>query len=71
VVYAAGVIAVPLVGSKDFQGVGRYLLAAFPCIAAAAYLLADRPLLRRIWVPASALLLCGWAFAFARGYYVA
>jgi hypothetical protein len=70
-VYAAGIIAVPLLGSKDFQGVGRYLLPAFPCIAAAALVLADRPLLRRIWLPVSALLLCGWAFAFARGYYVA
>ena len=70
-VYAAGVIAVPLLGSKDFQGVGRYLLAAFPCLAAAALVLTDRPLLRRIWLPVSGLLLCGWAFAFARGYYVA
>jgi len=70
-VYAAGVIAVPLLGSKDFQGVGRYLLAAFPCIAAAGLLLVDRPLPRRIWLPVSAVLLAGWAFAFARGYYVA
>lgn len=70
-VYAAAVLAVPLAGSKDFQGVGRYLLAAFPCFAAAGLLLADRPLLRRVWVPISGLAACAWAFAFARGYYVA
>jgi hypothetical protein len=70
-VYAAMVIAVPLAGSKDFQGVGRYLLAAFPCIAAAGLLLSDRPRARAVWLPVSASLLTGWAFAYARGYYVA
>ena len=70
-VYAAAVLAVPLLGSKDFQGVGRYLLPAFPCVAAAALLLVDRPTLRRIWVPVSLMLSCSFAFAFARGYYVA
>ena len=70
-VYAAAVLVVPLLGSKDFQGVGRYLLPAFPCVAAAALLLVDRPMLRRVWVPVSLLLSCAWAFAFARGYYVA
>jgi hypothetical protein len=70
-VYAAAVIAVPLLGSKDFQGVGRYLLAAFPCIAAAGLLLVDRPIPRWIWLPISSILLAAWAFAYARGYYVA
>lgn len=70
-VYAASVLAVPLAGSKDFQGVGRYLLAAFPCFAAVAILLVDRPMLRRVWVPVSAMMLCAWAFVYARGYYVA
>jgi len=70
-VYAVAVLAVPLAGSKDFQGIGRYLLAAFPCVAAAGVLLVDRPRARWIWIPVSALLLCGWAFAYARGYYVA
>jgi hypothetical protein len=70
-VYAAAVIAVPLLGSKDFQGVGRYMLAAFPCVAAAGLLLVDRPIPRRIWLPISSLLLVAWAFAYARGYYVA
>lgn len=70
-VYAAIVLAVPLAGSKDFQGVGRYLLAAFPCTAAAGLLLHDRPVVRRVWLPVSAVLLIGWAAAYARGYYVA
>ena len=33
--YAAVVIAIPIIGTKDFMGTGRYVLAAFPVIAAA------------------------------------
>ena len=32
-VYAVSVLAVPLIASKDFQGLGRYSLAAFPAFA--------------------------------------
>ncbi len=35
------VLAIPLLGTKDFMGTGRYLLAAFPVIAAAGELLAS------------------------------
>jgi hypothetical protein len=59
------------VGTKDFQGAGRYLLAAFPCYLALADLLATRTVLRWVVWGVSGVLLFGWAFAFGRGYYVA
>jgi hypothetical protein len=65
-------LAVPVIGSKDFQGLGRYLLAAFPVFALAAEWLARRPRRQRRWVlSVSALLLLAWAHAYARGRYVA
>ncbi len=41
-VYTAVVIAIPIVGTKDFMGCGRYLLVAFPAFAMVAHLLAER-----------------------------
>ena len=38
--YALVVLAIPLIGTKDFMGTGRYVLAAFPAIAAGAHVLA-------------------------------
>lgn len=70
--YCAVVIGMPLLGSKDFQGTGRYLLAAFPCYLVLADLLHEHPrFCRRVWFPASAVLLVVWTSLFARGYYVA
>lgn len=65
-------LAIPLVGSKDFQGTGRYLLAAFPLFAVVGAELAGTTPARRtavLGVSAAALLL--WSHLFARGYYVA
>lgn len=69
--YALIVLAIPLVGSKDFQGVGRYALAAFPCFVVAAELLEGRPRLRRCWLGASGALLLLLASGYAQGYYIA
>jgi hypothetical protein len=70
-VYTAIVVALPLIGSKDFQGTGRYLLAAFPVFLVAGSALETRPRLRAaVWVT-SATLLIVWTSAYARGYYVA
>ena len=69
--YCAAMLAIALLGTKDFQGTGRYLLALFPCFAVLGQLLADRPRLRWGWWIVSAALLATWAFAFGRGYYVA
>jgi len=46
--YAAVVLAIPIVGTDDFMGTGRYTLAAFPVLAAAGDFLATR---RLRWVP--------------------
>ena len=70
-VYSFALLAIPLVGTKDFMGTGRYLLAAFPCYLVAAEMLVTRPVLRRSVWALSAVILLGWAFAFGRGYYVA
>jgi hypothetical protein len=69
--YLLAVLAIPLVGSKDFQGLGRYTLAAFPAFAVAGDWLVEHPRLRvPVFVASSATLvfLCS---AFARGAYVA
>jgi hypothetical protein len=70
-VYSFALLAIPLIGTKDFQGSGRYLLAAFPCFLALGVFFEGRKLWRRAWWGASALILLAWAFAFGRGYYVA
>lgn len=41
--YTMVVIAIPIVGTKDFMGAGRYALAAFPAMAAGGDWLAERP----------------------------
>ncbi len=69
-IYAASALAIPLLGTKDFQGAGRYVLAAFPCFAAFGLLLDERPRLRVAWLAVSAILLVVLAFLFGRGYYV-
>ncbi len=70
-VYSFVLLAIPLIGTKDFQGAGRYLLAAFPCYLVLAEMLSTRPVLRRVVWGVGGVMLLGWAFAFGRGYYVA
>jgi hypothetical protein len=41
--YSVVVLAIPIIGTKDFMGTGRYVLAAFPVIAAAGQFVATRP----------------------------
>lgn len=69
--YSFALLAIPLVGTKDFQGAGRYLMAAFPCFLVLAMILVPRPVLRWLWWGVSASILLLWAFAFGRGYYLA
>jgi len=45
-VYAVAVVVGAAASTKDFVGMGRYALSAFPCFAAAGALLADRARLR-------------------------
>jgi hypothetical protein len=64
-------LAIALIGTKDFQGTGRYLLAMFPCFLVLGGYLADRRVLRWTWWSISSIVLLAWCFAFGRGYYVA
>ncbi|MFN8040399.1 MAG: mannosyltransferase family protein [Acidimicrobiales bacterium] len=72
--YAAFVlaaVAIPLLGSKDFVGLGRYLLPAFPCLAVVGEALARRrPWLIAAVLAASGAGLLAMASYFARGYYL-
>lgn len=54
--YAVVVLAIPIIGTKDFMGTGRYVLVAFPVMAAAGDYLATTD---RRWVRPVALALCG------------
>jgi len=69
--YCFSMLAIALIGTKDFQGTGRYLLAMFPCFLVLGGYLADRRVLRWTWWSISAIVLLAWCFAFGRGYYVA
>ena len=69
--YLLVVLAIPLVGTKDFMGLGRYGIAAFPVFALAGELLVQRPLLERRLVLAcsgAGMLVAGAAFA--HGIYI-
>jgi hypothetical protein len=70
-VYVVAVLAIPLVGSKDFQGIGRYCLAAFPAFAVMGDRLSAHHRLATGVLAASALALGVLCSGFARGAYVA
>lgn len=69
-IYTLVIVAIPAVGSKDFMGTARYLLAAFPCFAVAGEVLADRPRLRTPVLVVSAVALAGLTSLHARGVYI-
>jgi hypothetical protein len=68
--YTLLVIGIPAVSSKDFVGLGRYVLAAFPAFAVVGEWLAGRPLVSRVWIGASAIAMLACTAAFAVGVYV-
>jgi hypothetical protein len=69
--YCLIAIGLPLIGSKDFQGMGRYAMAAFPGFLTLAGQLVQRPRLSRRLVFLSAAVALLLAFAFGAGGYVA
>jgi Gpi18-like mannosyltransferase len=71
-VYAVTVLAIPLIGSKDFQGLGRYCLAAFPAFGALGYYVAQHIGVRArvLLFGASTVFLGVLSSAYARGSYV-
>ena len=69
--YVFVVLAIALVGTKDFQGLGRYVLAAFPVFALVGELLTQRPRsLRCAAIACSGLALVLAAAGFAHGLYL-
>ncbi len=69
-VYTLLVIGIPAVSSKDFQGLGRYLIAAFPLFLTVAHLVDPRPRLRLLLLVVFGLLLGALAMALGAGGYV-
>jgi hypothetical protein len=69
--FTAGVLLLPIIGTKDFMGTGRYLLVAFPLFAVVGEWLADRPRLRVGVLVVSGLTLVFLTSLFARGHYLA
>ena len=72
-VYVLALIAIPVLGSKDWQGTGRYILGSFPVFLAIAGWMIDggHVWIRRAWLVASAATLVFLTSAYARGYYLA
>jgi hypothetical protein len=70
-VYTLLVVGIPAVSSKDFQGLGRYVIAAFPLFLTTALLLEARPVVRKVVFIIFALLLGALAVALGAGTYVA
>ena len=67
--YAAIAIAIPIIGTKDFMGTGRYVLVAFPILAAGGDFLAstERRWVRPVALAVSAALLLVLTTLYARG----
>lgn len=70
-VYVALAVGLPTISSKDFMGLGRYVLSAFPIFLTLALLMRDNPRLFRLWLLGSALALALLTLAWGAGGYVA
>lgn len=68
--YVALGVGIPLLTSRDFIGLGRYALAAFPSFLVLALFWPERPRLLAGWVGASLALLFLMTYRFAIGRYV-
>jgi hypothetical protein len=69
-VYALLIILLPAVSTKNFFGMGRYLMAAFPCFAVAGEMLAERPRLAAVVYPVAAVGLVILTVAYSQGHYL-
>jgi hypothetical protein len=69
-VYTAALIGLSALSTKNFFGMARYLLAAFPIFAVLGELLVERPGLRRVVLSASGVGLVVLTAVFGTGYYL-
>jgi hypothetical protein len=67
-VYSATILLIAFIGTKDLMGTGRYILVAFPFLAAAADALVGRRAIRS-WLPAATLIASAIALLVATSYY--
>lgn len=70
-VYVAVAVGLPALSSKDFQGMGRYVIAAFPLFLVMTLLLLRWPRALRALTVASAVVALGCAALFGSGFYLA
>ncbi len=68
--YALLAVLVPALATKNFFGMARYLLAAFPCFAVAGELLAERPRMAKLVYPSLAVVLLALTAAYSQGQYL-
>lgn len=68
--YALLAVLVPALATKNFFGMARYLLAAFPCFAVAGELLAERPRLAKVVYPVFGAGLLALTAAYSQGQYL-
>lgn len=63
-IYVLAIVGLPAWSTKDFMGMGRYLLSSFPVFLTAAVLLKQKPLLLKgaLALGAVSLLVLSWAF---------
>lgn len=68
--YVLAIVGLPAWSTKDFMGMGRYMLSAFPVFLTAALLLRQRPRVLRasLAVGAASVLVLSWAFG--ADYYI-
>ncbi len=57
--FTAVIVLIPVIGTKDFMGSGRYLLVAFPLFVVLAEILDSRPRVVRVVVPATSAVILG------------
>ncbi len=68
--YSAAIVGLPMLSSKDFMGMGRYLLAAFPLFLTLALLLRERPRLRLAVMVVSGALMVALSAVYGAAHYV-
>ena len=69
-VYSLLMILLPALSTKNFFGMSRYVLAAFPCFAVAGELLAARPRLAKVVYPVFGVGLVVLTAAYSQGQYL-
>jgi Gpi18-like mannosyltransferase len=69
-VFVLAIVGLPALSTKDFMGMGRYLISAFPLFLTGALLLRERPRLRKGLTVVSATCLLLLSIAFGMEVYI-